>query len=416
MSSSELRRAALSGARWTLAAKIGLQLLTWPITILVIRLLEPADYGLLAMAMVTIGFVALFGEMGLGIALVQADKLDESTARAASAAILICNVVMAGAIALLAPLAALWFGSPDVIDVMRVLTLELLITSIGAVPQAQLERQLRFRSLSVATIWAGIAGAVITLVLAVSGAGVWALVFGTLAIALVRTVLIVIANGRIVWPSMRHPLAPIKGLVRFSSHVLAARMLWYWYGQSDQVILARLLHASTFGHYNVAAQLAMLPANKAMEVINRVTFPVLSRMRGESGELSAMHVRLIGLVSTYAFGTCWGMAAVSPELVSTLLGSKWALATLPLTVLAAVAPLRMLSALNNTIASVAGAPQASTIELAVAGSVLPIAVSIGAYVNGLIGACLAWPLAYPIVYVLSNALTVAPSATRACRG
>jgi PST family polysaccharide transporter len=118
-----------------------------------------------------------------------------------------------------------------------------------------------------------------------------------------------------------------------------------------------------------------------------------------------MHLRLISLVAAYAFGTCWGMAAVAPELVATLLGDKWLIAALPLTVLAAVAPLRMLSALNNTITSAAGVPQASTIELSVAGSLLPIAVFAGAYVDGLKGACLAWPVAYPIVYLISNALT-----------
>lgn len=416
MRSGSLRQAALSGARWTLAAKVGLQVLTWPIMILVIRLLEPGDYGLLAMAMVTMGFVALFGEMGLGVALVQADKLDESTARAASAAILICNIAMAGALALLAPLAASWFGEPDLIDVMRVLSLELLISSVGAVPQAQLERQLRFRELSIATIWSGLSGALTTLGLAFSGFGVWALVLGTIAGALIRTALIVLFNGRIVWPSLRHPTAPIKGLVRFSGHVLASRTLWYWYGQSDQIILGRLLFASTFGYYNVAAQLAMLPATKAMEVINRVTFPVLSRMRSEHGQLRTMHLRLVGLVATYAFGTCWGMAAVAPELVITLLGDKWLAATLPLAVLAAVAPLRMLSSLNNTITSASGTPQASTMELAVAGILMPLAVLVGAWADGLRGACWAWPLAYPIVYLLSNALTSRAIGNAAARG
>ena len=405
MSAGELQQAALSGARWTLAAKVGMQLVTWPITILVIRLLDPGDYGLLAMAMVTIGFVALFGELGLGVALVQADKLEEGTARAACTAIVICNVVMAGIIALLAPWVADWFDEPDLIDVMRALTLELLISSIAAVPQAQLERQLRFRPLSIAAIASGAAGAGVTLALAFAGLGVWALVVGTLTNALVRTGLILIFNGRIVWPKLDFSLAPIRGLIRFSSHVLAARTLWYWYGQSDQVIVARLLHASTVGYYNVAAQLAMLPAGKAMEVINRVTFPVLSRMRNEAGEMRSTHLRLLGLVSAYAFGTCWGLAAVAPELVVTLLGPKWLTATLPLTMLAAVAPLRMLSALNNTITSAAGAPQTSTIELAVAGTLIPIAVLIGAYTDGLKGACLAWPLAYPLVYLLSNALT-----------
>jgi teichuronic acid exporter len=354
---------------------------------------------------VTIGFVALFSEMGLGSALVQAHQLDDATARTASAAILLCNVVMALALVLLAPLAALWFDEPDLIDVMRVLTLELLVSSLAAVPQAQLERQLRFRQLSIASISAGVTGAVTTLMLALLGFGVWALVCGSLALAFVRTVVIIVFNGRMVWPSLRHGLAPVRGLVRFSSQVLAARTLWYWFAQADQIILARMLHASIFGYYTVAAQLAMLPANKAMEVINRVTFPVLSRMRTEPSSLQATHKRLLGLVATYAFGTCWGLAAVAPDLVATLLGSKWQAATLPLVLLAAVAPLRMLSALNNTVTSAAGAPQASTIELAFAGVLLPVAVLTGAWLDGLYGACLAWPLAYPLVYLISNALT-----------
>jgi len=416
MSGTDLRQAALSGARWTMAAKLGLQLVTWPITIVVIRLLEPSDYGLQAMAMVTIGFVALFGEMGLGVALVQAEKLDEATARTAAAAILICNVAIAVILWVLAPWASLWFDEPDLDDVMRVLMLELLISSVATVPCAQLERQLRFRHLSIAAMASGLAGALTTLALAFLGYGVWSLVFGSLAGAIVRAGLIVLFNGRLIWPSMRHAFRPIKSLVRFGSHVLAARTLWYWYGQSDQLILGRLLHTSLFGHYNVGSQLAMMPASKAMEVINRVSFPVLSRLRADQGDLRAMHIRLLGLVAAYAFGACWAMAATAPELVAVLLGTKWHTAITALMLLGMVAPLRMLSALNNTITSAAGAPQASTTELALAGVLLPAALATGAWFGGFLGACLAWPLAYPVVYWVSNRLTCQTVGNRRAQG
>lgn len=400
-----LRQAALSGTRWTVAARVGLQLLTWPITILVIRLLDPSDYGLLAMATVTIGFIALFSEMGLSIALVQADTLSEDGMRAACAAILTCNLGIALALVLLAPLAAAWFGEPDVVSVMRVLTLELAVASLAVVPQAQLERQLRFKDISIAFMAAGASGAVVTLVLAILGSGVWSLVFGNLTVAFVRSALIVFFHGRIVPPSFRYGLKPIRGLIHFGGHVLAGRALWYWYGQSDQVILARLLHATILGYYSVAAQLAMLPVSKAMEVVNRVALPVLSRMRADHSALRGMHVRLIGLVATYAFGTCWGLAAVAPEFVAIVLGEKWDTAALPLMLLAAIAPLRMLSALNNTVASAVGRPQASTVELAFAALVVPAAVLAGAWLDGLQGACQAWVAVYPVVYALSNALT-----------
>jgi O-antigen/teichoic acid export membrane protein len=400
-----LRQAALSGARWTVAARIGSQLFTWPVTILVIRLLDPSDYGLLAMATVTIGFIALFSEMGLSLALVQVRALDEDTARTACAAVIACNLAVAAGLALLAPLVAAWFSEEDLTGVMRMLTLELVISSLAVVPQAQLERQLRFKALSIALMASGASGAIVTLILALLDSGVWSLVFGNLTVALVRTTLIVYFNGRVVVPTLRRGLAPIRGLVYFGGHVLASRTLWYWYGQSDQVILARMLHASVLGYYTVAAQLAMLPVSKAMEVVNRIAFPILSRMRADGADLRAMHRRLLGLVAAYAFGICWGLASVAPELVAVVLGDKWHAATLPLALLSAIAPLRMLSALNNTVASAVGAPQASTFELAFASLAIPAAVLYGAWLNGLQGACMAWVVVYPMVYLLSNALT-----------
>jgi O-antigen/teichoic acid export membrane protein len=153
-----------------------------------------------------------------------------------------------------------------------------------------------------------------------------------------------------------------------------------------------------------------------MEVINRVSLPVLSRMRTDQNGLRNMHVRLLGLVAAYAFGTCWGLAAVAPEFVAFVLGDKWQTAALPLMFLAAIAPLRMLSALNNTVAAAAGVPQASTFELAFAGLLVPTALLAGAWFNGLHGACQAWVVAYPVVYIASNALTCGAVGNPKARG
>ena len=262
-----------------------MQLFTWPITILVIRLLEPGDYGLLAMAMVTIGFVALFSEMGLGsrtgssgharrshgprrqcgdLDLQRRDGRRDRTAGAVGRAVVRRTRfdrrdARADA------------GAADLVG--RLPCRKRNWSDSCAFERCRSQRLFRRRR-SGGHTGPGLAGY-----------GVWALVMGTLAGALRahgadRGVTTVASCGRRCgtrWPRSR-------GWFGFSGHVLAARTLWYWYGQSDQVILARLLHASTLGYYSVAAQLAMLPANKAMEVINRVTFPVLSRMRSEQGD------------------------------------------------------------------------------------------------------------------------------------
>lgn len=400
----EFRRAALSGARWTLASRVALQLFTWPVTIIVMRLLSPGDYGLFALALVVSGFLSLFAELGLGVALVQADEAPPEKQRAACSLIVALNLSVALVLLAGAPLLGDAFDEPGLAPVVQLLCVDLLFGALGAVPQAMLERGLRFRELSLAQMIAGVSGSAATLLAAWFDMGVWALAAGLLTQGAVRALLLVGFHGSLVWPG-RVRAAVVGQLVRFSGHVLASRVLWYWYGQSDLVLVARLVHASVLGYYSVAAQLAMLPAGKAMEAINRVAFPILSRLRTDATALADVHRRLIALLAVYGFGICWGLGSVADEFVELLLGPKWAPAAWPLACLCVVAPLRMVCSLHNTITTALGRPEAATKELALASVVMPVAVAYGAWAHGLAGAALAWPLAYPVVYLFSNHLT-----------
>ena len=401
-----LKQAALSGARWTLAARIGLQLVTWPITIFVMRELDPGNYGVFAIAMVAHGFITLFAELGLGVALVQAPEVSPAQARMAATLVLGLNAIIALVIIAVAPWIALEYREPDVTGVMWALTAELGFAALAAVPMAMLERGLRFRAISLAQIAGGVTGAFVTLGMALSDAGVWSLVGGALTNAGVRSLGWLIAHGGPVWPG-RVQVDGIRPMVRVSSHAVFSRMLWFWSGQADSLILGLQLQAQALGAYNVSAQLAMLPAGKAMEAVNRVAFPVLCRFRDEATHLLSFVTRLRALLALYGFGVCWGLAAVAPEFVQLVLGPKWGDAQLPLAALAFVAPLRMLSAFQNTVVTAAGRPEAATRELLFASVLLPVSIGLGAWWGGLYGAALAWPLAYPLVYALSVGLTSA---------
>ena len=399
-----LRQVALSGARWILAARVGLQLVTWPITIVVMRLLDPGDYGVFAIALLVSGFITLFSELGLGVALVQAPELNELQTRMAVTLVLTLNTLLALVIVALAPLMAIAFDAPKVMPVMYVLTLELFISATATVPLALLERGLKFKQVSLGHLCGGVSGSMVTLGAALMNAGVWALVAGALTGALIRSVIWMIFHGRIVRPSRLH-LNTIRPLVRVSSHALATRALWYWSGQADQLVLGRLLHVSALGVYNVSAQLAMLPAGKVMEAVNRIAFPILSRLQSDAQALQRTHRTGASLLALYGFSVCWGLASVAPELVGVVLGEKWRHATLPLAMLSMVAPLRMLGAFNNSVTTAIGMPQAATWEQALACVMLPSAIGVGAYLDGLQGAALAWIVAYPPIFLFSTWLT-----------
>ena len=152
MSDDQLKLRTLSGVRWMVAARFIVQAITWPMTILVMRLLHPHDYGVVAMSTIVIGFVALFGEPGLAAGLVQTQVLREDTSRAASGVILLLNLALLTALMLGAPTIATWYREPQLTLVIRVASLSLLSTAIATVPQALLQRNLRFRELALALV------------------------------------------------------------------------------------------------------------------------------------------------------------------------------------------------------------------------------------------------------------------------
>lgn len=401
---SLLREQALSGARWTIAARIGLQLVTWPITIAVMRILDPGDYGVFAIAILVHGFVSIFTELGLSVALVQTASVSAAQQRMAASIVLVLNVAVMGLIVVLAPWVAARFGADEVRPVMWGLSLELLIVALSAVPMAMLERELRYKSIAKAQIVGGVAGSVATLAAALAGADVWALVAGALVSALVRAVGAVWAFGGVVMPG-RVRLSDLRPMVGMGGHTVAWRVLWFWSSQADSLLLGLQLPARALGFYNVASQLSMLPATKAMEAVNKVAFPLLCRWRDDPVQTAAIVDRLRTLLALYGFGVCWTLAAVAPEFVRFVLGDKWMGAALPLALLSLVAPLRMLSAFQNTVVTALGAPAVATREQLMAALVVPTAVALGGLHGGLAWAAGAWVVLFPAIFAMSVVLT-----------
>ena len=174
-----LRSQALSGLRWTVSVRLLSQLVTWVITLAVIRLLTPADYGLLAMATVFVAFLSMFSELGLGAAIVQKKDVDEGLLKRAFALILIVHFSLAAMLALAAPLIADFYAEPRVTSVIRVLSLQFILGAFAVIPDAQLQRRMEFRNRSLLDFFGAVLASGVTLFMAMAGSGVWALVAGS---------------------------------------------------------------------------------------------------------------------------------------------------------------------------------------------------------------------------------------------
>jgi teichuronic acid exporter len=405
MSGPSLKRAALSGVRWTVSARVLIQLITWPSTIIVMRLLNPRDYGLVAMSTVVIEFLSMFGDPGLAAGLVQTEVLRTDTSRTASGLIGLINVLLLGILLLTAPSIAAWYHEPALTPVMRVASLSLLIVAIATVPQAHLVRSLRFREMALAMIAGSVAASLATILCAILGLGVWSLVLGALVLSAVRSIVIIAYNGSVVWPDFSRGFEPVRHLMHFSMHMLSNRILWYCSMNLDVLVLGRMVHSTELGSYSVGATLAAIPGDKAMDAVNRVSFPTLSRLRTQRTQFNYTYERILRMLALYGFLVTWGLAAVAPEFVHVVLSDKWRFAVIPLAMLSLAAPIRMLTTLQNTMNNAAGVPQASTKVLGLTCLMLPIGILIGARLAGINGAAVSCVVVYAIVFFVSTLYT-----------
>lgn len=393
-----LRQKVLSGLIWTGSMRFLGQILTWAITVVVIRLLSPSDYGLLAMATVFLSFVILMSEAGLGAALVQASEVDNLKLRGIFGAVILVHSSLFVLLVAAAPAIAQFFEEDHLVSIIRVLALQLLIAMFAVIPSALLTRRLEFRGLSIIALTGALCGSVSTLGLAFSGYGVWALVIGTLITNLWNTVAINVLSPFLKWPDFS--LKGARSLAAFGGQVTAARALWFVYSQADIFIAGKLLGKELLGFYSVSIHLASLPVQKLSAVINQVAFPAFAQSQDHPGAVSQFLLKALRMLGFVAFPVLWGISSVAPEIVSVLLGPKWEAAVVPLQLLPLVMPLNLISPFLNTAFQGIGRGGVVFMNVLTACLVMPVAFWIGAH-WGLLGLCVAWVLGFPLVLIVN---------------
>jgi teichuronic acid exporter len=175
---ASLDRAYARGLAWTAVSKWGVQIITWTITFWVVRLLEPADYGVMGVARVYVAFALMFSEAGLGAAVLRFQKLSASELRQLNTIALGLGAVMAGVSVVISRPVAFFFELPHLEAVLTVMSLTFLAAGVKVVPYALLRRDLRYRYLAFTDGVAAVMGGFVTLAIALSNPTYWALVIG----------------------------------------------------------------------------------------------------------------------------------------------------------------------------------------------------------------------------------------------
>jgi len=392
-----LQSQALSGFRWSAGLKVFSQIITWAITIFVIRLLTPADYGLLAMATVSVAFLTMFSELGLGAAVVQKSTVEEPLLRRVLGVVLVLHFSLAALLVLVAPLVADFYDEPRVTPILRVLSLQFILAAFAVMPNAQLQRRMAFRNRALLDLFSALVTSATTLALALQGAGVWALVAGTLLGQCCKTIGLNWLFPCRFWPEFS--AKGLRALLRFGGQFTAIQVFWVFLSQVDILIGGKWLGHEALGFYSVATHFASLPGQRISSLVNQIAFPAFARLQNEVKQTGAHVLKGVRMLSFFAFPVLWGLSSVATESVEVVLGSAWAQSALPLQVLTLIIPLRIVSNFVSTALQGIGRSDIVLRNVLWASLMTPPALLIGVNNWGLAGLSLAWLVVAPLVFL-----------------
>lgn len=391
-----LRNQVMSGLRWSMAGRLMSQLISWGLTLVVFRLLQPSDYGLLSMATLIVGFLQLMAEVGLGVAVVQARTIETPQLRQIYGVVLLINSTLFATLFLVAPLVADFFTEPKLVSVVQCLALQFIALAFTVIPKALLERAMDFKKTSLIELVVTVLGGVLTLFLAYHGSGVWALVWGTLLTVFGRALVLNVVAPFAYWPSFS--MTGMRRYLFFGGNVTADRMLWFFYSQADTLLVGKLLGKDALGIYSVSMHLATLPVQRIAGIINQVAMPAFAKVQHEQ-DLAASHfLKAVRLMCVVVCPVMFGMSSVAPELIQLVLGKHWNEAILPFQLLTLMMPIRMVAGLIPPVAHGMGRPDISLKNLMLASVVMPLAFYIASR-WGLVGMSAAWVACFPLIFI-----------------
>jgi PST family polysaccharide transporter len=390
---AKLDRSFARGIAWQGSIKWLVQLVTWGTTIVVARILSPADYGLLAMGTVLLAFIALLSESGIGATIVTIrDITAEQIAQINGAAVLLG--IASFAVAGLAAFPVGWFyHSVALPPVIIAMSFTLIISAFRVVPGALLQRDLRFPRLAVLDALQGLLQAAATVVFAMLGFRYWSLVLSALLGAAVGTLATVISRPYKVklprWKTLR-PVLP------FTRNVLVARLFWYAYQNSDFIVAGKRLGSQALGAYSYAWTLASMPIDKISALASSVTPPIFAAVQHDIPALRRYFLTVTEGLAVFAFPLTLGLALVARDLVPVLFGDRWLFMTAPLQVLAAYSTIRTITPTVSQVLAVTGDTRFLMYLTGLGAFVLPTAFYIGSH-WGTLGIATAWAIAHPLV-------------------
>ena len=291
------------------------------VMIIMARILNPEDYGLVGMLTIFIAVSQSLIDSGFSQALIRKQdrsEIDNST-------VFYFNIVVGIILYLIlffsAPLIAEFYNEPQLIPITRIVGLSLIFNSLAVVQRALLTITLDFKTQAKASLVGAILSGTIGITMAYTGFGVWAIVWQQISnLATVTILLWILSHWKPVWA---YSWKSFKELFGFGSKLLASGLLNTIFNNIYLIVIGKFFKASDLGYYTRAHQFTDFASSNITGIIQRVTYPVLCTIQNDDARLTDVYRRLLKTSAFIIFPLMMGLAAVAKPMVISFLTEKW---------------------------------------------------------------------------------------------
>lgn len=337
---TSLKKKTVSGIKWTFAASIIQRILSLGCTVILARILNPADFGLFALAFVMIDGFGIFKSLGFDSALVRRKDDIDKAANTAFFLIPAMGMTLFVVLLILAPIGARFLNHPDLANIIRALAIIFVISCFGKVPQTILYRDMKFKYKAIAEVSATATYVSTAVTLALTKHGVWSLVVAYILKNIVQIGIEWYFSG---WkPKFEFDKEIARDMFHFGKYILGSGIIWFLYSNLDNIVVGKFLGVSMLGFYAIAMNASNILNDYLLGKIGFIMYPAYSKIQEDTEDVKRVMLKTLRCVSIIALPFSFGLFVFAPEILRLVFGAKWLPATDILRILAFVGMFRSL--------------------------------------------------------------------------
>ncbi|MCD4843593.1 MAG: lipopolysaccharide biosynthesis protein [Methanosarcinales archaeon] len=353
-----LKTIILQGVLWVSLSTGSLKIINVIIGIILARLLEPEDFGLVALALITVNFFEMFRDLGIGSALIHNKNEEDIAADTAFFIFPVIGIVFYAISYSIAPTIADFFKEDELETIIRVLSLAFVIWSFGSLPRTLLIKDLKFKKMVIPKVLPKIGYAATAITMAFHGFGVWSLVFGRLVLEVLSVITIWHASD---WrPSLKFNRKIAVMLFSFGKHVMIGAFIVFLISIVDITFIGRIWSSDILGYYIIALSISGLFTTQIAVILSEVLFPAFSMIQDNKEKLGCAYLSTMKYLSIVIFPAAFGLMTVAWYFIKVVYGDKWLPVVDVLEILCIYGVIRAMLKISENLYLAAGRPEIIT--------------------------------------------------------